>query len=85
MPAALFSNLAEHAGRRGVLALDHAAVVGMSRRYQGQPNAAAHMEVQTRMPRRNGAAGKLETHIFKANHPDEATVWMADLQVNLLS
>lgn len=65
--------------------MDHAAVVGMSNRYEGQPNAAAHMEVQARMPRRNGATGKLETHIFKANHPDEAAVWMADLQVQYAS
>lgn len=65
---------------RGVLALDHAVAVGLSNRYRGQPNAAAHMEVQARMPRRGGAVGKLETHIFKSNHPDEAGVWMADLQ-----
>ena len=70
---------------RGVLALDHALEVGPSARYEGQPNAGAYMELLLRAPPAGaadaGASGRRETHIFKANHPDDAANWLADFDV----
>lgn len=63
---------------RGMLALDNAVEVGVSPRYEGQPSAAAYMELAVRQ--RSSAGRGTDTHIFKANHPDDAANWLADFQ-----
>jgi hypothetical protein len=62
---------------RGVLALDNALEIGVSPRYAGQPSAAAYMEL-TCHPRTGRGP---DTHILKANHPDDAANWLADFRV----
>ena len=69
-------------GDRGVLALDDALKVGRSARYKGQASATAYMELLIGgAPRVGAGGGRRETHIFKANHPDDAANWLTDFQV----
>ncbi len=63
---------------RGALALDNALDMGVCKRYEGQPSAGAYMELSVRQ---RAGGGRPETHIFKANHPDDASNWLADWQV----
>ena len=59
-----------------MLSLDNALAVGHSVRYAGEPNGEAYMELIVRH-RPTGAA---QTHILKANHPDDARNWVRDFQ-----
>ena len=60
--------------------LDNALAVGSSARYSGEPNGDSYMEVTVRERATNTA----QTHIMKANHPDDARNWVHDFQVTSL-
>lgn len=60
-----------------MLALDNALEIGVSPRYAGQPSAGAYMELTCRPRSGRGT----DTHILKANHPDDAANWLADFRV----
>ena len=62
--------------RRGVLNLDCALAVGHSVRYAGEANGESYMELVVR----DRATSTADTHILKANHPDDARNWVRDLQ-----
>ena len=63
--------------RRGVLNLDCALAVGHSMRYAAEPNGESYMELVVRCR----ATSTADTHIMKANHPDDARNWVRDFQV----
>jgi len=65
--------------RRGVLNLDCALAVGHSARYAGEANRESYMELVVRCR----ATSTADTHILKANHPDDARNWVRDLQARL--
>lgn len=60
-----------------MLNLDNALAVGHSARYSSDANGAAYMEITVR----SRGTGISQTHILKANHPDDARNWVFDLQV----
>ena len=62
---------------RGVLNLDNALAVGHSARYSGEPNGESYMEVTVR----DRVTSTAQTHILKANHPDDARNWVHDFRV----
>ena len=62
-----------------MLNLDCALAVGHSVRYAGEPNGESYMELVVRCR----ATSTADTHILKANHPDDARNWVRDLQARL--